>query len=180
MLKKVSVGFCTRLFFSKNNSQIAKNMIYPNFRWFLSLTIILVTMMSFTDPNFSQSKQGISGTILRLSGDQMPTIDTTSLRTKPEPIKTTIWIFSGRIPAQGTNWPVAQAQKHPHLIKQISSDSQGNFLVELPSGEYTLLAQYDDNLYLNNFLGDGSYGTVQVTNGQIVNIQLINTEKAYF
>jgi hypothetical protein len=55
MLKKVSVGFGTRLFFSQNNSQIAKTMIYPNFRWFLSLTITLVTTMSFTEPNFSQS-----------------------------------------------------------------------------------------------------------------------------
>jgi hypothetical protein len=52
--------------------------------------------------------------------------------------------------------------------------------VELPPGEYTLLAQYDDNLYLNNFLGDGSYGTVQVSNSQTSNIKLINTEKAYF
>ncbi len=155
-------------------------MIYPDFRWFLSLTIILGATLSFTEPNFSQTKQGIAGTVLRLSDNQMPTIDTTSLRKKPEPIKTTVWIFSGRVPAQGTHWPVALAQKHPRLIKQISSDSRGNFLVELPSGEYTLLAQYDDNLYLNNFLGDGSYGTVQVTNNHIVNIQLINTEKAFF
>jgi hypothetical protein len=94
----------------------------------------------------------------------MPTVEEISTRIKSEPVQTTVWIFSGRIPSPGTHWLVAQAQNHPQLIKKISSDNKGNFFVELPPGEYTLLAQYDDNLYLNNFLGDGSYGTVQVRN----------------
>lgn len=166
-------------------------MNYLNRPLLFSLTILLLIisgesiLMSFANSTSIPSQslprsQGISGTVLRLSGDHQPTVDKIISRRKTEPIKTNVWIFAGRIPASGTHWPVAQAQGHPQLIKQIGSDDQGTFFVELPPGEYTLLAEYDDNLYLNSFLGDGAYGTVQVKAGEVVSIQLINTEKAYF
>lgn len=125
-------------------------------------------------------RQGVSGVVTRLQGNQMPMVNRDNSRTAPSPVSTQIWIFSGRIPGKGTHWPISEAQKHPNLVGRVQSDSQGKFFVSLPPGEYTLFAQYGDNLYLNSFTGDGSYESVQVSEGQITDIRLVNTENAVF
>jgi hypothetical protein len=157
--------------------------IWIRFSFLLALIFgetILMSNIVHPIPTLSQSGQGIAGKIFRLSGDQMPTIDGSAGRKNPEVIQTTVWIFSGRIPASGTKWPILQAQKHPNLIGQIYSDNEGKFFTELPSGEYTLLAQDGSDLYLNAFLGDGSYATVRVEKGQVTPMELVNTENAFF
>lgn len=127
-----------------------------------------------------QSHQGVRGFVMRLQGNQMPTVNRKKSRTEPEPLSTQVWIFSGRIQGQGTRWSVSEARKHPNLINRVHSDVQGKFFVGLPLGEYTLFAQYGSDLYLNSFLGDGSYGSVQVSEGKITEIRLVNTEGATF
>ncbi|MEW6493894.1 MAG: hypothetical protein AB1589_15495 [Cyanobacteriota bacterium] len=125
-------------------------------------------------------RQGVSGVVTRLQGNQMPMVNRNNLRTAPSPVSTQIWIFSGQIPGKGTHWPISEAQKQPNLVGRVQSDSQGNFFVSLPPGTYTLFAQYGDDLYLNSFTGDGSYASVQVSEGQITDIRLVNTENAVF
>lgn len=127
-------------------------------------------------PNQSQ---GISGFVVRLQGNQMPKVGSSRPRTEPEPISTDVWIFSGRIPSKGPRWPVAEA-RHPNLVGRVRSDVQGKFFVGLPPGEYTLFAQYNSYLYLNSFLGDGSYKSVQVVQDKITETRLVNTERAAF
>jgi len=133
-------------------------------------------------PNLQQQSQGIRGTVVRLSGDQMPTVGDSTTRTNPpQPVQTTIWVFSGRIPSNSSpNWSVKEASQHANLLNKVTSDSEGNFLVKLPPGEYTIFAQYESNLYLNSFLGDGSYESVQVNEGKITEINLVNIEDAFF
>ncbi|MEB3311093.1 MAG: hypothetical protein VKJ02_12735 [Snowella sp.] len=131
-------------------------------------------------PILSQSKQGIAGKVLRLKGNQMPTIDSSVKRNSPEFIRTSVWIFTGRIPASNIRWPIVKAQKHPSLLRQIHSNKNGEFFVELPSGEYTLFPQYDADLYLNAFLADGSYATVYVEKDKVSTVELVNTENAFF
>ena len=101
-------------------------------------------------------------------------------RNQTEPIQTRIWVFSGRLPAQGTRWPVAVAQSHPQLLGRLTSNPQGEFSAQLPPGEYTVFAQYGDDLYLNAFQGDGSYATVQVQSGTPTELRLVNSEQAAF
>lgn len=125
-------------------------------------------------------RQGVSGVVSRLQGNQMPRINRNNPKTAPSPVSTQIWIFSGQIPGQGTHWPISEAQKHPNLVSRVQSDSQGKFFVSLPPGEYTLFAQYGDNLYLNSFTGKGNYASVQVSEGQITDVRLVNTENAVF
>jgi hypothetical protein len=134
----------------------------------------------------SADNQGIQGTVQRLSGDFMPRIGEPgigdrSLQRRIEPVQTTVWIFSGRIPSQGSpRWSVSEARQHPALLQQVETDANGQFAVSLPPGEYTVFAQYEDELYLNGFLGDGSYATVQVEPGQTIELLLENTEAAVF
>jgi|SRR5919199_4548718 hypothetical protein len=153
---------------------------------FIALAVGILTAMNFPvsqtlkgmpSPN---QRQGVSGLVTRLQGNQMPMIDKNRARAAPSPVSTQVWIFSGRIPGKGTHWAVSEAQKHPNIVSRVQSDAQGKFFVSLPPGEYTLFAQYGDNLYLNSFLGDGSYQSLQVSEGKITEIRLINTEGAVF
>jgi hypothetical protein len=122
--------------------------------------------------------QGIEGKILRLHGNQMPL--TGRIKPEPEPVATAVWIFSGQIQNQGTHWPISQACQHPQWLAYILSNADGSFLIGLPSGEYTLFAQYDSNLYLNAFAGPWSYQTVRVSEGHLTKFDLLNTEQAIF
>lgn len=155
----------------------------------LSFLVGCASTMGLADsntPNSSnlqqQQSQGIKGTVVRLSGDRMPTMGDNTTRTNPpQLIQTTVWIFSGRIPSNSSpEWSVREASQNGNLLSKVTSDSDGNFFAELPPGEDTLFAQYDSNLYLNSFLGDGSYESVQVNEGKITEINLVNTEDAFF
>jgi hypothetical protein len=128
----------------------------------------------------SNQSQGVSGFVTRLQGNQMPTVGRNSARAEPSPISTDVWIFSGRIQGKGTHWSVSEAEKHPNLVTRVRSDAQGKFFVSLPPGEYTVFAQYGSDLYLNSFLGDGSYASVQVSEGKVTEVRLVNTEDAAF
>lgn len=128
----------------------------------------------------SNEAQGVSGFVMRLQGNQMPTVGSSRSKSEPEPVSTDVWVFSGRIKSKGPRLSVTQASEYPSLVNRVHSDQQGKFFVSLPPGEYTLFAQYGSNLYLNSFLGDGSYASVQVVQGKVTQTRLVNTEKAVF
>lgn len=129
----------------------------------------------------TDQSQGIAGTVLSLTGNQMPSVDGNDRRSHPQPVSTKIWIFSGKIMGSGSpRWPVAVASQHPAFVGWTTSNAEGQFQVGLVPGEYTVLAQYDSDLYLNSFLGDGSYSSVQVTSAKVTDIELVNTENAAF
>ncbi|MBW4547107.1 MAG: hypothetical protein KME25_22105 [Symplocastrum torsivum CPER-KK1] len=144
------------------------------------MAMSLPVSQSFKGMPPSNQEQGVSGLVTRLQGNQMPMVGRSSPRTAPSPISTQVWIFSGRIKSQGTRWSITEAEKHPNLVDRIRTDAEGKFFVSLPPGEYTLFAQDGSDLYLNSFLGDGSYATVQVNEGKITETRLVNTEGATF
>ncbi|HEY9737391.1 MAG TPA: carboxypeptidase-like regulatory domain-containing protein [Trichocoleus sp.] len=123
--------------------------------------------------------QGIHGQVVRLSGNHMPGVGPSS--GSREPVQTCLWIFSGSIPAAGNPyWALSEARNHPALVTQVASDADGRYSVSLPPGEYTVLAEYDDSLYLNQFSGSGHFATVTVHPSQVSELNLHNTEAAYF
>jgi len=130
-------------------------------------------------------QSGIQGQILKQSGNFMPQIRMPTMAPMPapnqtEPVQTQIWVFSGRLPAQGARWAIAIAQDHPQLLGQVASNALGEFSAQLPPGEYTVFAQYGDDLYLNGFQGDGNYATVFVQAGSPTELRLMNNEQAAF
>lgn len=153
---------------------------------FIGLAICILAAVSLSasqalaDRQQPNPGQGVRGVVVRLQGDQMPTVGSSKPRNPPELISTQVWIFSGRIRGQNPRWSVSEAQKHPNLIKKVRSDEQGNFFANLPPGEYTLFAQYGSDLYLNSFLGDGSYASVRVSEGKVTETRLVNSEGAAF
>ncbi|WP_227500115.1 hypothetical protein [Synechococcus sp. PCC 7335] len=124
--------------------------------------------------------QGIKGTISQLSGNQMPSNSPNPSATE-EPVSTTVWVFSDRIPGPGSPyWPIAEAKQHPNLVCTTQSDAAGHYQIQLPPSEYTVLAQYDESLYLNSFQGDGSYRSITVAPEQIIEFDLTHIEQAFF
>lgn len=149
------------------------------------LAIGIPTAMSLPISNtlnemLSPAQEGISGFVVRLQGNQMPTVGSNRVGIEPEPISTVVWVFSGRIQGKGPRWAVPEASQNPNLVKRVCSDAQGKFFVSLLPGEYTLFAQYNSDLYLNSFLADGSYASVQVIAGKVTQTRLLNTERAAF
>jgi len=145
-----------------------------------TLPEISMCSMTSTSPQRSEISQGIQGTVTQLSGDQMPS-DRPNQTAAETPITTTVWIFRDRIPGEGSpQWSVADAQQHPALICKVESNQTGQYKAQLPLGEYTVFAQYDEALYLNSFQGDGSFESVAVHADEIVELNLIHTEQAFF
>ncbi|HEY9881413.1 MAG TPA: hypothetical protein V6D29_23360 [Leptolyngbyaceae cyanobacterium] len=125
-------------------------------------------------------EQGIQGQVLWLDGNQMPSSTPTDTETA-SPVKTTLWIFSGKIAApSGPTWPICEARCHSALVATIESDDLGYYTAALAPGEYTLLAEYGEVLYLNRFSGSGHFASVTVQPGKISEFNLHNTEAAYF
>jgi hypothetical protein len=160
---------------------------------FLMLPLIIGcgNPMSFAAPNNSNNDNtqlnsggvsgGVTGAVVRLVGNQMPMIGQKAPTAKsPEPIKTTVWVFSGRIPSKGTRLAANEAQQNFNLVTQVKTDDNGKFEVKLPPGEYTLFAQYGKDLYLNSFSGDGSFSSVEVNEGKMTQLRLVNSEGAAF
>lgn len=125
--------------------------------------------------------QGVRGAVRKVTGDQLPSNPEQPSAGNTELVQTTVWVFAAPISGNGSpRWPIAEAEQHPQLVRQVESDRNGCYQVELPPGEYTIFAQYDDYLYLNSFQGDGSYLSVEVLPNQLTEINLTNTENAFF
>jgi hypothetical protein len=159
--------------------------------WVVSLTfagdfgsmrsVQLIGPVTSSQRQLPHQPQGIRGLILSLNGNQMPMIQPNESRSGSQPVSTKVWIFSGNIISSGSpRWSIEQARQNPNLIGWVVSNSAGEFEVGLPPGEYTLLTEYDSDLYLNEFFADGSYASIQVVQNQVTQVQLINTENAVF
>ncbi len=129
----------------------------------------------------SAQPQGIVGTVQRLRGNHMPSTGSGQSDRTTELVSTKVWIFSGKVQNNySVRWALAEAEQHPGLVGWALSDANGKFAVGLPAGEYTAFSQYADDLYLNNFQGDGSYTSVQVTKNEAADLLLLNSEDAVF
>jgi hypothetical protein len=122
--------------------------------------------------------QGVTGYVIKKSGNYFPPVRPDRTSAKSEPIATRVWIFSGKISRNSTQWSLNDARKHPSLLGWTMSASNGQFMVGLKPGEYTLLAEYGTELYLNRWGMDGNYSSIQVEAGQIKEIELINDKDA--
>ncbi|MCS6783209.1 MAG: hypothetical protein RMI89_11875 [Gloeomargarita sp. SKYBB_i_bin120] len=156
-------------------------------KWiYLTSTLCLMMLpppVLFTSASPLESQaQGIVGQVVTLQGNFQPQVGRLGKTGQVTPVQTRVWIFLGRIRVVplSPRWPVAEAAQHPQRWGWVATDDQGWFRVGLPPGEYTLLAESGPDLYLNDFLDDGSFMTVQVQPGRITQVQLENTEKAAF
>jgi len=112
-------------------------------------------------------KQGISGFVYRISGNQMPSPNRTP--SKLNGIKTTLFIF------EVTNIKdVARKETssfyysiNKKLISTIHSDSVGHFYIQLPIGVYSVFTKANRLFYANTFDEKNNIAPVKVEKGKI-------------
>ncbi|MEX0704853.1 MAG: hypothetical protein WD069_22330 [Planctomycetales bacterium] len=99
--------------------------------------------------------QGIRGQVVKLVGSFLPGAGPE--QGSREPLAVPVHVFGGRVEPFDKPDP-----KHPALVQIVRADAEGRFELPLPPGEYTVIPEIDGQLYLNNWLDDGSWATVKV------------------
>ncbi|GMV82483.1 MAG: hypothetical protein AMXMBFR7_36670 [Planctomycetota bacterium] len=103
--------------------------------------------------------QGIRGKVVRMVGDF--TLDPPTGQKLPMAVP--VHVFRG--PLQPLEKP---DPRHPALVVIVQAGENGCFELALPAGEYTLVAEIEGELYLNNWLEDGSWAVCIVPAGEWV------------
>lgn len=103
-----------------------------------------------TAANDHAPKQGITGKVIKMKGNFMPTIVEPGA---PAPanqsltaLSVPVHVFKGRVAIFEKPDP-----KHPALVKTVQSGKDGSYRLALEPGEYTVVAEIHGKLYLNSF-----------------------------
>ena len=127
-------------------------------------------------PSEPSDAQGVSGKVVKLSGNFMP--GPGPARGGRTPLSVPVHIFRGKVKTFEKPDP-----GHPALAKIVQADKDGNYRCSLPPGEYTVVAEIDGKLYLNLFTFDEKdpcWGTVQVVQGKWSSFNIEDTSSAVF
>jgi hypothetical protein len=124
-------------------------------------------------------EQGISGQVLWVSGNQMPSPDAPP--SKGRGVERTVYIYERTNGTQATTTDgVFHTNIQTNLVTQVVTDATGNFAVSLKPGIYSLFTREEKGLYANLFDGDNNIYPVEVHEGQVTNVEfLINYEASY-
>ena len=123
--------------------------------------------------------QGVAGKVEKLKGNFMPGVVGPGIgigrRGQKTPLSVPVHVFRGKVKAFKK-----PDRNHAALVKVVRSDKDGVFKVELPTGEYTVVAEIDGKLYLNHFTGSGHWATATVRQGQWTTFNIEDTSQAAF
>lgn len=128
--------------------------------------------------------QGLAGQVRWLEGNLMPTIgedvEQNQKDYKGEPVQREIHIYEltsmDEATAEGTFFKNIQTD----LVKTVETNEEGEFIVELPVGRYSVFVQEDQGLFANSFDGEGHINPVEIKEGEITTITIqINYKAAY-
>ncbi|MEZ5034717.1 MAG: hypothetical protein R2796_06990 [Chitinophagaceae bacterium] len=119
---------------------------------------------------------GIWGTVALMEGNCMPVVPPTSSTCKTCPVKRTIKIYDYTLQSQAT--PQISNGLYDsfstQFIKEVNTDANGFFQVDIPPGHYTIVAVENGKLYAFGFDGQGGLSPVTFTGGkQNINLTLI-------
>lgn len=125
-------------------------------------------------------KEGITGNVYKVSGNQMPMKDAAS---QPPPgIATTIYIY------ELTN--ISQVQRvgvsafysaiRTKLVTTVASDSTGSFTIGLAPGSYSLFTKYGDRYYANLYDGNNNIAPVIVEKGKLTKVKIMMDADAVY
>lgn len=141
---------------------------------------LVVFLLALTVPASAQSAQGIRGTVVLKSGNQMPGPG----RTPPagKPVRREIFVYEPTKMAQMTTrtdgfYEAVQTK----LVKRGRSDAKGRFRISLPPGQYSVLVKEPEKgLFANVFDGEMHAFPVEVKPGRFTTVSLeINYAAAY-
>lgn len=124
-------------------------------------------------------EQGISGQVLWVSGNQMPSPDAPP--SKGRGVQRTIHIYQLTNASQAkTTAGVFHTNIQTTLIAKVLTDANGHFAVNLEPGTYSLFTEEEKGLFASIFDGEMNINPVEVQQGQVTNIEIaVNYQAAY-
>lgn len=143
----------------------------------LSLFLVLLGIAATVS---AQSAQGIRGTVVFKSGNQMPGAG----RTPPagKPVRRELFVYEPTTMAQmKTRADGFYEAVQTNLVKRAWSDKQGRFRISLPPGQYSVLVKEPGKgLFANVFDGEMHAFPVEVKPGRFTTVSLEITYAAAY
>jgi hypothetical protein len=142
------------------------------------MKLLLPVIFLLASSSLFAQRQGITGTVEWVSGNQMPGPDRNF--TQPSGIKREIWIYEPVLVQQTKADGVFFSQIDARLVKRVRSKSKGSFCVKLPPGEYSLFVKEKNGLFANRFDSDSRINTITVQPGKFTQIVIrVDYEAVY-
>ena len=128
-------------------------------------------------------KQGIRGQVLWLEGNLMPTIGEEGdvpLRSEGKGVQRTLHIYELTNRDEATYQDGFYTDIREELVRKVETDEQGNFIVALPVGRYSVLVEEAKGLFAGTYDGQGNLQPVTVVNDQVSKIEIKVDYKAAY
>ncbi len=148
----------------------------------ISINLILSGCQQTKVMNDNQNiKQGISGKVTWLQGNQMPSPnDPPDMNRDGKPVIREIHIYKLINIKDTENEGVFFHKVKGSPVKKVTTNADGQFLVQLPPGEYSIFVKEDQGLFANLFDGDNNVFPTTVSENKITETQIrIDYKAAY-
>jgi hypothetical protein len=123
-------------------------------------------------------KQGISGMVFWVAGNQMPGPNKKS--PSPQPIERDIYIYE---PVKLSDTKRANgfySEINAKLVTKVKSEPDGSFHITLPSGKYSVFVKEPGGFFATLLDGEGYINVIEVTKKEFSKTVLnVNYEAAY-
>ena len=149
--------------------------------------IVLICLLSAacinqpTQKPQKQIKQGVTGQVIWLEGNLMPTIDgpdTKAREGKPVAREIHIYKLINVKDTESNGGFFTKVKGTP--VKKTQSDQSGHFSIQLPVGEYSIFVKEAQGLYANLFDGNNYINPIVVNKDKITEIKLKIDYKALY
>jgi len=137
-----------------------------------------LTLLSGPGALPAQAQQGITGVVVLLEGNQMPSPG--EPRPAPRPVRRLLLVYplthQNQAKAEGVFFQSIATKK----VAQTRSRKNGRFRINLPPGTYSLFVREANGLYANQWDGNGFIHPVTVTPGKFTETSLSISYAASF
>jgi hypothetical protein len=123
-------------------------------------------------------KQGISGRVLWIEGNQMPGPD--RKKTAPKPIERELQIYEPVKLSETKRVNGFYTEIAANPVVTVKSSTNGTFHVALPPGKYSVFVKEPDGLFANLLDGDGYINVIEVKTHKFTEIIIEVNYKAAF
>lgn len=149
----------------------------------LSISFIMAACQSSKNTSSADSgKSGIKGTVLWVTGNQMPRIspDGSSATPKHKGVKRTIEFHKPLKMADLSGSAPLFEKPGSSPIATTTSDEDGNFQISLPAGNYSVFTVEEKGWFANSFNTQNEINVITVEEGKFTEVEIkVNYTAAY-
>jgi len=122
-------------------------------------------------------KTGVSGTLLKIEGDCMPTRGISTC--KEYPVSRTLYVYEYTTFLNVVGYGPLYYTVNSKLIGLCTADTEGFFQIALLPGKYSIFIKENDGLYANGLDGQGGINPVTVKTDSVSSIKLMLSYAVY-